>query len=273
MRRGPRAAPLIGLAAAAGLAGALWQFGRVALAVARGRRLAGASLPFSQPRAAPGAPRVLVVGDSTAVGVGAGDGRESLPGLLARRFPAVEVCNAASNGARVAETIEQLKAFATDARGFDLVIVMAGGNDALRHTRAAGLERGAEALLRALRAGPFAHTVWIGCADIAASPALPGPLRWWLGRRVRRVMRTLATLTARHGVPFIDFCDDAHRRFFGADTPRWFAEDGLHPSADSYRFGFETLCARLPLAHLLRRGRGLALRWGGGRTGAVSRAG
>ena len=54
--------------------------------VQRSAELARASEPFQSNPDNP-AVRVLIVGDSTAVGTGASSGRESLAGLVARQYP------------------------------------------------------------------------------------------------------------------------------------------------------------------------------------------
>lgn len=52
--------------------------------------------------------RLLVVGDSTAVGTGATSPAASIAGLIARRHPDVAIDNRAHNGVRFADVLRQL---------------------------------------------------------------------------------------------------------------------------------------------------------------------
>lgn len=72
--------------------------------------------------------RLLVVGDSTAVGTGATAPQASVAGLLAEHFPSLQIDNRARDGAKFAELLAQLDG----EERFDMVLVMAGGNDVVR---------------------------------------------------------------------------------------------------------------------------------------------
>ena len=197
--------------------------------------------------------RLLMVGDSTGTGVGAGTADRSFAGLLARTL-GVPVDNRCANGARVADVAAQLEV-PCDASTYDIVVVLAGGNDALRGTRLARLERGArEVLQRAQRVAE--NVVWVGCADIGIAPALPPPLSWWLGWRCRRAMRTIGRVARSSGAPFVDFTAAEHSARFRAARRHYFAADGLHPSAAAYRECFEIVMRSVPaISRLARRAR------------------
>jgi len=194
----------------AGLAVA-WQTLHLRRPVRRSRRIAGASSAFEM--RVPGArSRVLVLGDSTGVGVGAGSPSRSLPGLLADEFPDLEIVNACHNGARVADALQQLSPWAEANERFDLVLLFVGGNDVLRLTPWPQLQRDTSLLLqRAAQRG--SHTVWLGqrqhwrraaaegSAGVVARPAYwqadapagaPGP------HARRAVHRLLPAAASRH---------------------------------------------------------------------------
>ena len=75
--------------------------------------------------------RILVVGDSTAVGTGADAPQDSLPGRIGQDHPRWHIDNLAANGARYADVAAQLE---QAPAGYDLVLVLAGGNDVIRLT-------------------------------------------------------------------------------------------------------------------------------------------
>jgi lysophospholipase L1-like esterase len=200
---------------------------------------------------------VLLLGDSTGVGVGAVLPRHTLAGLLADACPQVQVVNRSRNGARVADALAALPALRdalpADGERFDLALLLLGGNDALRGTPRRQLAADAAALLAGLR-GIATRTVWLGCPDIGASPLLPPPLSWGMRWRTGRTVALLRGLARAEGVAYHDFFDppagDTHARRAGT----CFADDGLHPSAAGYRHCFASLVSQgvLP-AHWRRR--------------------
>jgi lysophospholipase L1-like esterase len=202
-------------------------------------------------------PRVLLVGDSTGVGAGALHVRDSIGGLLAAAYREAEVVNHCRNGARVADTAVQLARLQAEGRRCDMALVFAGGNDVLRLTPHASLALHARALLAAAH-GVARHVVWLGCADIGGAPAFVPPLSWLLSWRTSRTMRLLAGEAERAGVRFIRFDGRGHDEVFAADPGIYFAADGLHPSAASYRRCFEVLRQRVPLHRWLGTAAGRA---------------
>jgi hypothetical protein len=112
---------LLALIVAGALLGAA---GCTAWRIGDARELARESTPL-QHTPADATLRMLIVGDSTGVGTGASAPRASLAGLLARDHPRLWIENRARDGATFAGTADQL---ARDGR-FDIVLVLAGGND------------------------------------------------------------------------------------------------------------------------------------------------
>jgi lysophospholipase L1-like esterase len=178
--------------------------------------------------------RVLLVGDSTGVGVGCDDAQQSIAALLARDFDQVEVHNLCANGATVADvlaTVRDVEALG----GFDLVLVFAGGNDVLRRTPWPQLQQATRALLAALQ-GHGAQVVWAGMANVGLAPLFLPPFSWWMTARTRRVNRLLAREAAARGARFVDFFREQGDDPFSADPARFYARDGVHPSSRAYAY-------------------------------------
>jgi len=138
--------------------------------------------------------RLLVAGDSAGAGVGAGSQDEALTGRivagLAGRFR-VDWRLVASTGATTASTtrhFESAEAFATD-----VVVTSLGVNDVTGDVGVAKfLEQ--QAALYALLRGKFGARLILatGIPPMDRFPALPQPLRWYLGARARELNRALA---------------------------------------------------------------------------------
>jgi lysophospholipase L1-like esterase len=192
-----------------------------------------------------GAPslRLLILGDSSAAGVGARHQAEALAGrlpaaLAARTGTAVRWRLVARTGA----TARELPAL-LDEHGpvdFDIALIVVGVNDVtgLRSQRAwlADLD----ALAARLRAhAPRARLVASGLPPMHRFPALPQPLRAFLGGRATAFDRALARWA--RGQP-----DAIHVPIPDMDDPALAASDGFHPGPGAYALWAEALADAMP---------------------------
>ncbi|MFZ5541892.1 MAG: SGNH/GDSL hydrolase family protein [Pseudomonadota bacterium] len=197
-----------------------------------------------------GAPlRLLVIGESTAVGVGAAHHGEALAGELAGRLAAklgrrVSWRVIGENGATARRALQVLEA--AEAAPADLAVVALGVNDVLEQTRVARWQRDVAALVAALQARTAARDViLLGVPPLAKFPALPRPLRDVLGADARRLDAALARVAAR-----LDARERRvrHDRFAFDGAREFFARDGFHPSALGYARWAELIASRFAQA-------------------------
>lgn len=230
------------LAAAAG-----WRWYRFAQLKRIGDKLADAAIVFERPHAGHAA-TVLVIGDSTGVGTGAARPEDSIAGQLAAQFPQAAIVNRARNGARTLDALLQI--VDAGAVRYDLVLIHVGGNDVLRRTPLRALGPQVDALmLRARRLSD--HVVVTTTPNVGLVPLFAPPVSWWLTRRSREVCRLFDEAAARHGAHYVDFFHPKATDPFSREPQRYFAEDRLHPSTDCYRFVYESLVTRSPIAAAL----------------------
>ncbi|MCR5868585.1 GDSL-type esterase/lipase family protein [Aquincola sp. J276] len=243
------AARLGGALALAVVAGAtLLQAGRLRRALQAARGLVADTTAFTQRPHGP-RQRVLLLGDSTGVGVGGGPAH-SVAALLARDHPQLQLINACRSGARLPDVAQQVAAHAHELPHMDAVLVLAGGNDVLYTRRLPQLERAADALMRVL--APVApRVVWLGPANIGHAPVFVPPFSWWMSLRTRQAARIYARCARRAGATYLDFFRVGAADPFVADRQRWFARDGIHPSAASYRYCYDRLRRSAPFSRLL----------------------
>ncbi|MDM0112494.1 GDSL-type esterase/lipase family protein [Variovorax sp. J22R133] len=187
--------------------------------------------------------RVLVLGDSTAVGLGADDPRDSLAGMLGASHPQVAITNRAVSGSRLQDVRAQIEALSPQEReegGYDLILLFVGGNDVLRLTPMARLQVEAQALLPDLRklAGKL---VWISSGNIGLAPLLVPPWSWWATARARRVWQLFDAVSQRHDAVFVSFFHERGEDVFSREPKLYFAADGMHPTGAAYRICYERL--------------------------------
>lgn len=173
--------------------------------------------------------RLLIIGDSAAAGVGTEHQRDALSGqlveCLAERFRVSWLLEAES-GATTADTLGRLSGL--QARAFDVAVTSLGVNDVTGHT---GLRKwmGQQRELRArLKERHGVSTIVVSSLPpMHGFPALPRPLRNYLGERASRFDAALkADLEKRADGLYLDL------RF--SENPALIAEDGFHPGPEMY---------------------------------------
>ncbi|MEV3991146.1 SGNH/GDSL hydrolase family protein [Streptomyces sp. NPDC049837] len=192
--------------------------------------------------------RLLVLGDSTAAGVGAARHSEALAGHLATAVTAltgrgVDWRVVARAGATVRTVRRVLLNRLTDpTRRWepDLVVVTAGTNDALRRRRPRAFRADVSRLVRdiGLRLGDDVPVVLAGLPETDRIASLPRAFRAPLSVYVRLLDRQLRVV-ARRTPHVVHLPSGGPPRFPGA----WFAEDRFHPSPLGYRAWARTLAA------------------------------
>lgn len=239
--RGASVARLLAWGAATAL---LVAFARTGLKLGESAELVRRSEPFQRALAAPQR-RLLVVGDSTAVGTGASSPAGSVAGLLAQAYPDLEVENRGRDGAKFADVLRQLDG----DEPFDMVLVQAGGNDVirLRDLGASGADIG-QVVRRARERA--ALVVVMPAGNVGNSPFFFPPLSWWMTRRSRELHTHVRTAARRHEAVYVNLFQEREDDPF-VRHPELNAADGLHPSDAGYRLWFEQLQAQAALSRRL----------------------
>lgn len=245
-RRDSRAAWLPALALAGG---ASWSAARIIGLMVRGRAVVDAHSGRFVRRVRPASRRVLVVGDSSAAGVGSWSPGFSVAGRLAARHPRWSIGNLATSGCRTAGAAALLtrlrrrtRVSGSNRRPYDLLIVHIGGVDALHGTPLPDLRSD---LLQLIGAAAVVadETIVVSGGNLGLAPGLPAPLSWWVGRRSRQVRELFRALIPGHHVVFVDLFRERGDDPTVDDSRRYFARDGLHPSDANYALWVDAIDA------------------------------
>ncbi|GAB3604724.1 SGNH/GDSL hydrolase family protein [Conyzicola nivalis] len=202
-------------------------------------RLADAASPWSGSLDAPtsrsgDAPlRLLVLGDSTAAGVGVDSQHEALPGNLARSLSlhygrGVQWTAVGKNGATAKDLLSDYIDAAT-ADSYDVVFLTIGANDALGVRSRAAFGRDIRSLLARLRAAnPEATILMSSLPAFFRFVLLPNPLRFNLYLHSRSLEAEARAIVAATPGAFMSPPPPPY-------TEGFFASDLFHPSAIGYR--------------------------------------
>ncbi|MCA1839722.1 MAG: SGNH/GDSL hydrolase family protein, partial [Actinobacteria bacterium] len=176
-----------------------------------------------------GAPpmHLVVIGDSTAVGVGTHNPNETYPWIIADDLGKklrVRLDVVARSGARMQDLAE----FVPRANAFnpDLVLIGLGGNDV---THLTSMKRVADLLAHAVGALSDADTKVVICLGPPFdSPIFETPLAQIIHWRVNRINETIRKVARSRGVPIIDLPAGLGDRF-ARDPKRYYSADTFHP--------------------------------------------
>ena len=194
-------------------------------------RLPDAAQPWHGQLAGPEPLRLLVLGDSTAAGVGAGTQDEALPGNLARELAArtgrgVVWRAVGLNGATSHDLLADYLGDAT-SEAVDIVFLTIGANDALGLRSRGAFARDIRALLTRLReVSPL--VLMSSLPAFGQFELLPNPLRWNLYLHSRNLEDAARAIAARTSGVHMSPPPPEY-------TPGFFATDLFHPSASGYR--------------------------------------
>ena len=188
--------------------------------------------------------RLLIVGDSAAAGVGAPSQEVALLGQLVDALSAdgpVDWRLEARTGATAAGTRLHLAKLVPQR--FDVAVTSLGLNDVTGGRAPADVLADLVAVVELLRTRfGVRHVVVSGIPPVGEFPALPQPLRGYLGRRAQAVDEALAKWAATapdvEHLP-LDFARDQ------AAIPSAMAADGFHPGPALYAIWARALAERI----------------------------
>lgn len=189
--------------------------------------------------------KILILGESTAAGVGASLPEFSLAGHLYDRFgPEYSFTNFGKNGLKVAEVFPNFETHLSKARSpIEGIFVFIGANDCFQITHPGKFRRHLDQLIAGLTLD-FSPR-WIYLADIPPVhlfPAFPRLLQTYLKRQRDFLQKEMIGLSSKNkGIVF--------DRLEGNFNPDFFSSDGVHPSDFGYQkiaeFAFDGLRSRL----------------------------
>ncbi len=181
---------------------------------------------------------LLILGDSAAAGVGVSAQHQALSGQLVSMLGAdfqVSWTLMAQTGHRAKDVLAKLEMMSP--KKFDVVVTSIGVNDVTHGTNSEKWIDQQDQIIRLLQSKFQAqHILLSSIPPMHLFPALPQPLRWFLGRRALQFNSALKKLA--------EGCEPCE--FVAIDFPldtTYMAADGFHPGALAYSLWANHLAA------------------------------
>lgn len=175
--------------------------------------------------------KLLIAGDSAAAGVGVSRQSEALSGQLVRALgPDFRVSwkLIARTGHRAKDVLAMLEQIPPEK--LDVVVTSIGVNDVTHGTsRQTWIERQEKIIRLLLSKFDSPYVILSGIPPMHRFPALPQPLRWYLGSRAKQFNHALKKS--------VEGCSQC--TFVSIDFPletTYMADDGFHPGTRAYSF-------------------------------------
>ncbi len=183
--------------------------------------------------------RVLILGDSTAVGTGATRAEETIAGRFARDFPDTQIVNLGKNGGLVRDLSAQIDTVQNEH--FDMVIISVGGNDVWHMTGDHAIARHLQKELPRVKAMSGHRVIFLIYNNIGDAPLFPKPLQYFLKRRGDHIHNLMRTIARSLKVPTIELFSTANNNPFLKSPKTLFAADGIHPSSRGYQIWYHRM--------------------------------
>ena len=187
---------------------------------------------------------LMIIGDSSAAGVGVATQEDALLGYLLKELQQQPIINEhfcavnwtlyATTGHTSFDILRRLYILPTPSAPVDVMVIVVGVNDATKDISAPRWQNQLKQIIAiAQRKFGAKRIVFCSLPPMAKMPALPTPLNQFIGAKATRLDKLLQQVCEQSdNVSYFGFDLDGFIK--DTDTTKWFAKDGFHPSKLTY---------------------------------------
>jgi lysophospholipase L1-like esterase len=180
--------------------------------------------------------KILVLGDSTAVGTGVKDPLQSTAGRLGELYPEAEIRNLAQNGLRVKDLSALIDELDAEER-YSLILIQVGANDIIRFTPMEEIERSVDEILARL-SQQSDKIVILHSGNVGQAPLFPIYMRPVFSGRSFQMREIYQRLSEKHGTEYVNLIASNVGESFQRYPRKYYAQDLLHLSGEGYGLWF-----------------------------------
>ncbi len=186
---------------------------------------------------------LLILGDSTAVGVGADHSADSIAGRLAKYVGVTRVENHGVSWAIVRDIVAQLAK--VEKQEYDYILLQIWGNDMVRFHDLSEISREFEQILNHL---PKSKTLIVqSCGNLGGASIFPRIMSAIYENISRSYHAQLWALVAKHWGIYIDLFEERSIDPFVLQPDIYIAADHFHPSSIWYGHWFDKLTIQIEI--------------------------
>lgn len=213
---------------------------RIAIILLTNKTLAVTSDPYSSKKES--SEKILILGDSTAVGTGASKPEDTIGGMLARDFPNAQIVNVGVNGSTVSDLPRQIARVADQK--FNLIVISSGGNDTWKFSRMETIRNHLyQVLMKAISLSDH-QVVFLVNNNVGFGP-FPKFISAILTRRARKITEIIESVAIAQRIPVIDLFSSDRDNPFLKNPTGLLASDGIHPSSEGYAVWYRRMWREL----------------------------
>lgn len=186
---------------------------------------------------------VLILGDSTAVGVGTDSPEDTVGALLSGDIGATHVENYAKSGAVVADLPEQIAQASLSS--YTHILIQIGGNDIIRFHDVAQVRTDLQAALEQL---PDATQVTVlSAGNVGGTTFFPFFIRPYYTNKTLQYHAAFTEVVEKSGGTYVNLYEDPAEDVFVQQPDIYLSPDGLHPSSAGYMVWYQKVKNKLNL--------------------------
>ncbi len=190
--------------------------------------------------------KVLILGDSTALGTGTNDSRESTAGRLGSDYPNADIKNISENGLKLEGLLKIIYEIPKESH-FDLIIIQIGANDITGFTPFQKIEAELDELLLWTNLSGT-KTIILTSGNIGLAPVFRAPLSNIISARTNSVRELFKKKIALdESASYVDLFKNKEEDIFSKDPERYYASDKFHPSGYGYEIWYQEIKKYLDL--------------------------
>ena len=190
--------------------------------------------------------RLLILGDSAGAGVGVATQALALSGQIVQNLSQTHQLEwklIATSGHTTSDVVEHLPS--KEKQVFDIALISLGVNDVTSFVSPGKWIKQCESLIQILEQRfSIKRIVWSDFPKMEKFPALPQPLRWFVGARKNHLRKHLLQyVSVRKNLELLEFPDLLSEP--GENIKDWIAIDGFHPGPRVYSIWAEEFVKQL----------------------------
>ena len=183
--------------------------------------------------------KILVAGDSTAVGTGTENNLESTAGRLSQKYPDYTLENYSKNGLRLEGLIEILEPIKDNK--YELILIQIGANDIIRFTKKEDIEKRITEVLN-ITSEMSDKIIFLHSGDVGDAKIIPSFLRPIMSSR-SKMMRDiyLQKDSEFENVHYVDLFTSESIKGMKDNIDKYYAKDKLHLNGEGYGLWFSEI--------------------------------